>query len=355
MTLKYFFCLIIGLNIIGGIAIVTDDSGGSHGFDFGPELIKLYIFIVGGLSLGALLLYFKSPGWAIIMAGVPLLISVPLTIEVSMKILQEGKDRYAGRTSKPITINVYNKSDAQFPISFEFKDRLDVHFEGLYVKPYQSTSHKISGLYAALIRGNGNSGVTIRVGDIKIMNESPSAFASGSYSIFVSEHETPVLRHNLDYKTENKIDRSVGFMPLAVGNSWRGGAGLSFNIKDTVIFEGKKFYQFERNWASQGIHYYHLQNDNKLLLKKSKNSPEELFADFSKNLGDSFASLGNHSEEDEKITIIEKSENIMSFKHEFPYTNNQPYIVTFEKGLGIKGNFYMINIGPMLFYFSKYY
>ncbi|MOA08389.1 hypothetical protein D3C78_1281490 [compost metagenome] len=79
---------------------------------------------------------------------------------------------------------------------------------------------------------------------------------------------------------------------------------------------------------------------------------EYIIASFNKKKGDVFYVSSPSTPDKIKITVVEKTDDIMSFYHEYPiHASVASRTITFKKGLGIKDNYTEAKINNVVYKF----
>jgi len=140
------------------------------------------------------------------------------------------------------------------------------------------------------------------------------------------------------------------FLPMQVGNYWKIDSQNYTEIQDTIRLDGKLYYKFYSMVGGDAVSTAYLRIDkNNLLLESwpSAAGKEYTRAQFDSNVGDSFFTLNDHSINDYKVTVIEKTDKKITFSFDMIYHDSlkgQPYEVTYIKGSGLQDQWKHIKI-----------
>lgn len=150
---------------------------------------------------------------------------------------------------------------------------------------------------------------------------------------------------------------SQSFLPLQIGNYWQTNEENYIKIVDTVRISGELFYKASYLTGGDvfGDLYYRI-DENQNLIEGSIKNPgyRYIVAKFSAGAGDSFQTLGDQSNNDYKVTVIEKTDTKMSFSYNMiynPYLKDHPHIRSFIKGLGWADNWKHVKIDDRIYTF----
>jgi len=140
------------------------------------------------------------------------------------------------------------------------------------------------------------------------------------------------------------------FLPMQIGNYWKIDSQNYTEIQDTVRLDGKLYYKFYALVGGDGVAITYLRIDEHNRLVESwpaANGKEYIRAQFNSKLGDSFFTLSDQSSNDYKVTVIEKTDKQMIFSLDrvhHDYLNEEPYKVTYVKGVGLQDRWKSIKI-----------
>lgn len=152
--------------------------------------------------------------------------------------------------------------------------------------------------------------------------------------------KTPQMHH----------DPAKSFLPMQIGNYWKMDAQNYTEIQDTIRIDGKLYYKFYSLIGGDAVSTAYLRIDENNQLMESwptATGKEYTRAKFNNKIGDSFFTLNDHTTNDYKVTLIEKSDKKITFSFDMIYHENmkgQPHQVTYIKGLGLEDNWKSIKI-----------
>lgn len=145
-------------------------------------------------------------------------------------------------------------------------------------------------------------------------------------------------------------DAGQSFLPMQVGNYWKMDAQNYTEIQDTMRIDGKLYYKFYSLIGGDAVStaYLRIDENNHLLESWPEASSKEYTrAMFNSKVGDSFFTLNDHTANDYKVTVIEKSDKKITFSFDMGYHENlkgRPHQVTYMKGVGLEENWKSIKI-----------
>ncbi|KFF02037.1 hypothetical protein [Chryseobacterium luteum] len=145
-------------------------------------------------------------------------------------------------------------------------------------------------------------------------------------------------------------DPAQSFLPMQIGNYWKMDAQNYTEIQDTMRIDGKLYYKFYSMVGGDAVSTEYLRIDEKNQLMESwpeATGKEYTRAKFNSKVGDSFFTLNDHTTNDYKVTVVEKSDSKMTFSFDMVYQDNmkgQPHQVTYIKGLGLDNQWKSIKI-----------
>lgn len=141
-----------------------------------------------------------------------------------------------------------------------------------------------------------------------------------------------------------KADTSQNsFLPMAIGNIWKMGEQNYTKIQDTLRIGGKLYFKFYSLVGGDAVDVKYLRIDNNnQLLEAYLDQTEKIYthARFNALPGEAFYTLGDKTENDYKVTVVEKTEKKMTFEFEMVYHQNlkgSKHRVSYIKGLGYEG------------------
>lgn len=147
-----------------------------------------------------------------------------------------------------------------------------------------------------------------------------------------------------------KNNDNQSFLPMQIGNYWKMDAQNYTEIQDTMRIDGKLYYKFYSLIGGDAVSttYLRIDENNQLLESwPESKSKEYVRAKFNSNTGDSFFTLSDHSANDYKVTVTEKSDDKITFSFDMIYHENlggSPHTVTYLKGLGLQDDWKSIKI-----------
>lgn len=159
-----------------------------------------------------------------------------------------------------------------------------------------------------------------------------------------------ILKNNKELDTE----ASKSFLPMQIGNYWKNNAQNYTEIQDTVRIDGEKYYKFYSLIGGDAISttYLRIDKDNQLWESyPSEPKAKYLKARFNGKVNDSFFTLNDESENDNKVTITEKTDKKMTFSYDMIYHPNlkgQQNPVSYIKGQGFDGDWNGLKINGVL-------
>lgn len=144
------------------------------------------------------------------------------------------------------------------------------------------------------------------------------------------------------------------FLPMQIGNLWYMNAQSYTEIQDTVRINNKLFYKFYSLVGGDATSTFYLRIDeNHKLIEGYPDSPLETYtrADFSAKKGDKFFTTGKKDENDNEVTVVQKSDDEITFSFDPVYHPNlkgHPTLVKYIKGKGWAEKFQKIKIGGVV-------
>jgi len=148
--------------------------------------------------------------------------------------------------------------------------------------------------------------------------------------------------------TENNFSES--FLPMQIGNYWKMDAQNYTEIQDTMRIDGKLYYKFYSLIGGDAVSTTYLRIDENNQLKESwteATGKEYTRAKFNSKVRDSFFTLNDQSNNDYKVTVIEKTDKKMTFSFDMIHQDNmkgQTHQVTYIKGQGLDDGWKNIKI-----------
>lgn len=179
----------------------------------------------------------------------------------------------------------------------------------------------------------------------KIMKKAilPSLFFSLSF-IACTMHST---------KKDNN-EPSQSFLPMQIGNYWKINAQNYTEIQDTLRINGKLYFKFYSLVGGDAVStsYLRIDQNNQLLESWPDSSGEEyLRAKFNGKVNDSFFTLNDQTVNDNKVTIVSKSDKKITFSYDMVYQPNlkgHPNTISYIKGQGLEDNWNNIKINGVI-------
>lgn len=154
----------------------------------------------------------------------------------------------------------------------------------------------------------------------------------------------------MDFQTEP----SQSFLPMQIGNYWKSDAENYTEIQDTLRIDGKLYYKFYSLIGGDGIStsYLRIDRDNQLL-ESWPSAPNKVYlsAKFNGNINDTFFTLNDQTVNDNKVTLIEKSDDKITFSFDMIYHPNlkgHPHNISYIKGQGFAGNWKGLKINGVI-------
>jgi hypothetical protein len=145
------------------------------------------------------------------------------------------------------------------------------------------------------------------------------------------------------------------FLPMQIGNLWYMNAQSYTEIKDTVRIHKKLFYKFYSLVGGDATStvYLRIDEQNKLI-ESYPDSPLKTYtrADFNAKMGDKFFTTGEKDENDNEVTVVQKSDTLMTFSFDpvyYPSLKGHPSLVKYIKGKGWAENFKKLKINGVVY------
>ncbi len=145
------------------------------------------------------------------------------------------------------------------------------------------------------------------------------------------------------------------FLPMQIGNLWYMNAQSYTEIKDTVRINKKLFYKFYSLVGGDAVStvYLRIDEQNKLI-EGYPDSPLKTYtrADFNAKMGDKFFTTGEKDENDNEVTVIQKSDTEMTFSFDpiyHPNLKGYPSQVKYIKGKGWAEKFKKLKIDGVVY------
>ncbi|MNL06390.1 hypothetical protein D3C87_1270240 [compost metagenome] len=165
------------------------------------------------------------------------------------------------------------------------------------------------------------------------------------------QHFLPLLFFFVACKSDQTTgDATNSFLPLQIGNYWKIDAQNYTEIQDTIRIDGKLYYKFYSLVGGDAVSTAYLRIDENGKLKESwpdATDKEYTRAQFNSNVGDSFYTLNDTTTNDYKVTVVEKTDEKITFSFDMVNHDNlkgKPHQVTYIKGIGLDDNWKSIKI-----------
>ena len=145
------------------------------------------------------------------------------------------------------------------------------------------------------------------------------------------------------------------FLPMQVGNLWYTNKENYTEIQDSVLIRGKLFYKFFSLIGGDAVAISYMRIDERgRLIVGDPNNPAfiALRADFNAKVGDKFFTIGNGTDTDNEVTVVQKSDTEVTFSLDAIYHPNlkgHPYQVKYIKGQGFPGNWTKLKINGIFY------
>lgn len=155
---------------------------------------------------------------------------------------------------------------------------------------------------------------------------------------------------------KNKEQNAVAdsFLPMQIGNLWYMNAQSYTEIQDTILINKKLFYKFYSLVGGDATNtvYLRIDEQNKLI-ESYPNTPLKTYirADFNAKKGDKFFTTGEKDENDNEVTVIQKSDTEMTFSFDpiyHPNLKGHPSQVKYIKGKGWAEHFKKLKINGVV-------
>lgn len=154
-------------------------------------------------------------------------------------------------------------------------------------------------------------------------------------------------------KNENN-ESSQSFLPMQIGNYWKIDPQNYTEIQDTLRIDGKLYFKFYSLVGGDAVStsYLRIDENNQLLESwPSAAGKEYLRAKFNGKVKDTFFTLNDKSENDNKVTIVAKSDKKITFSYDTIYHPNlkgHPNTISYIKGQGLEDNWNTIKINGVI-------
>jgi hypothetical protein len=150
--------------------------------------------------------------------------------------------------------------------------------------------------------------------------------------------------------TTKEIGAADSFMPMQIGNSWRMGDHSYTEIQDTMRIDNKLYYKFYSLVGGDATDVKYMRIDeNNDLLEAYPDQPKLIYthAKFNAKVNDEFYTIGDKSQNDYKVKVVEKTDKKMTFEFDMVYHPNlkgSTHKVSYIKGSGLDENWKSIKI-----------
>lgn len=145
-------------------------------------------------------------------------------------------------------------------------------------------------------------------------------------------------------------ETASSFLPMKIGNQWTIDSQNFTEIQDTVRINGKLYYKFYSLIGGDAVSTAFLRIDeNNQLMESWQDSTGKEYtrAKFNSKVGDSFFTLNDGTTNDYKVTVIEKTDEKITFSFEMIYHDNmkgESHQITYVKGQGLDDGWKSIKI-----------
>jgi hypothetical protein len=145
------------------------------------------------------------------------------------------------------------------------------------------------------------------------------------------------------------------FLPMQIGNLWYMNAQSYTEIQDTVRINKKLFYKFYALVGGDATSTFYLRIDEQnKLIESYPDSPLKTYtrADFNAKMGDKFFTTGEKDENDNEVTVVQKSDTTMTFSFDPVYHSNlkgHASQVKYIKGKGWAESFKKLKINGIVY------
>jgi hypothetical protein len=145
------------------------------------------------------------------------------------------------------------------------------------------------------------------------------------------------------------------FLPMQIGNLWYMNAQSYTEIQDTVRINKKLFYKFYALVGGDATSTFYLRIDEQnKLIESYPDTPLKTYirADFNAKMGDKFFTTGEKDENDNEVTVVQKSDSLMTFSFDpiyHPNLKGHPSQVKYIKGKGWAEKFKKLKIDGVVY------
>lgn len=156
-------------------------------------------------------------------------------------------------------------------------------------------------------------------------------------------------------KRKHENAAADSFLPMQIGNLWYMNKMSYTEIKDTVRINKMLFYKFYSlvGGDASSTFYLRIDENNKLIESYPDDSTRTYTrADFNAKIGDKFFTTGEKDENDNEVTVVQKSDNEMTFSFDPVYHPNlkgHPSEVKYIKGKGWAEKYEKIKIDGVVY------
>jgi hypothetical protein len=151
--------------------------------------------------------------------------------------------------------------------------------------------------------------------------------------------------------TSNKTkDSSQSFLPMQIGNYWKKNVQNYTEIKDTVTIGGALYFKFYSlaGGDAESTSYLRIDENNQLIESwPSEPTKKYIHAKFDGKVKESFFTLNDQTTNDYKVTIINKTDEKITFSFDMihhPNLKGHPHQITYIKGQGFDDNWLHMKI-----------
>lgn len=156
-------------------------------------------------------------------------------------------------------------------------------------------------------------------------------------------------------KTKKQNEATESFLPMQIGNLWYTADHSYTEIKDTVRINKKLYYKFYAliGGDATSTTYLRIDEQNKLL-ESYPDDPSKVYvhADFNAKVGDKFFTTGSKDENDNEVTVVQKSDSTITFSFDPVYHPNlkgHPHEVKYIKGKGWADGYKKVKINGVVY------
>lgn len=149
-------------------------------------------------------------------------------------------------------------------------------------------------------------------------------------------------------------DSSQSFLPMQIGNYWKKNPQNYTEIQDTLSIGGNLYFKFYSLTGGDAMSTSYLRIDeNNQLIESWPSEPTKQYihARFDGKVKESFYTLDDQTTNDYKVTIIDKTDEKITFSFDMIYHPNikgHPHQITYIKGQGLDDNWSHIKINGIV-------